>query len=544
MAVAAIYARYSSDNQRDASIEDQVRLCKRTIENKGWIVGEVYSDHAISGASTLRPGYQKMLEDARNERFDHVVSEALDRLSRDQENIAGLYKQLSFANVSLFTVSEGDINELHVGLKGTMNALFLKDLADKTRRGLEGRVRKGKSGGGICYGYDVVRSTNAMGEAERGDRCINPEQAEIVVRIFEEFAANRSPRKIAQELNKESVPGPCGGSWGASTIHGNWRRGTGILNNELYIGRLVWNRQRYVKDPISQKRQARLNPKSEWIIEEVPHLRVVAPELWQQVKERQKKSRNVVKTENKIRPERMRRHRYLLSGLLKCGICGGGFSIINKSHYGCSSARNKGTCDNRLTIKRTSLEQRILDGLKDQLMHPDCVREFVKEFHKEINTLEAEQGSERRNIMRCLSKVDRELANIVQAIKNGVPALSLKDELYSLEERKQDLEKSLNRIPSNVVRLHPNMAELYAEKVANLTGALDKTDSHNEVSDAIRALISEIRLVPVDGQITVELYGELSALFGLANDSTQRKDTEVQVTLVAGVGFEPTTFRL
>ena len=131
MTRAAIYARYSSENQRDASIEDQVRQCRARIDQEGWQKAEIYSDHAISGATTLRPGYQKMLEDARAGRFEILVAEALDRLSRDQENIAGLFKQLSFAGVRLITLSEGEIGELHVGLKGTMNALYLKDLAHK-----------------------------------------------------------------------------------------------------------------------------------------------------------------------------------------------------------------------------------------------------------------------------------------------------------------------------------------------------------------------------------------------------------------------------
>ena len=184
MTLAAIYARYSSDNQRDASIEDQVRQCRARIEQEQWQLGEVYSDHAISGATTLRPGYQKMLEDARAGRFDVLVAEALDRLSRDQENIAGLFKQLCFAGVRLVTLSEGEIGELHVGLKGTMNALFLKDLAHKTRRGLEGRVRQGKSGGGLCFGYDVVRKVDASGEDLHGERRINQGEAAIVRRIF------------------------------------------------------------------------------------------------------------------------------------------------------------------------------------------------------------------------------------------------------------------------------------------------------------------------------------------------------------------------
>src|SRR6266481_7518740 len=114
---------------------------------------------------------------------------ALDRLSRDQEDVAGLYKHLSFAGVTMITLAEGEVSELHVGLKGTMNALFLKDLGKKTWRGLEGRVRQGRSGGGLCYGYDVVKELDARGERIHGGRQINPAEAEIVRRIFNAFAA-------------------------------------------------------------------------------------------------------------------------------------------------------------------------------------------------------------------------------------------------------------------------------------------------------------------------------------------------------------------
>src|SRR5690606_11836013 len=109
----------------------------------------------------------------------------------------------------------------------------------------------------------------------------------IVRRIFREFTQGRSPRAIAQSLNKEGIPGPAGQNWGPSTIYGNWQRGTGILNNELYIGRLVWNRQHYIKDPRTGKRQARPNPEDKWIVEEVPHLRIIDDDLWSSVKERQ-----------------------------------------------------------------------------------------------------------------------------------------------------------------------------------------------------------------------------------------------------------------
>ena len=543
---AAIYARYSSDNQRDASIEDQVRECRKWIEKEDHAVTEVYADHAISGASILRPGYQKMLEDARNGAFDILVAEALDRLSRDQENIAGLYKQLTFAGVRLITLSEGEVNELHVGLKGTMNALFLKDLAQKTRRGLEGRIRQGKSGGGNAYGYDVVKKVDAAGEPIRGDRQINEVEADIVRRIFTEFTHGISPRAIAYTLNREGISGPAGNDWGASTIHGNWRRGTGILNNELYIGRLVWNRQRFIKDPATGKRQARLNPEANWVIEEVPHLRIVEGDLWSTVKERQQMTRERISTRTEgIRSERARRPRYLLSGLLTCGVCGGGYSKINQHRYGCSTARNKGTCGNRLAIRRTLIEASVLDGLKERLMHPDCVKEFIAEYHREINRAAASHDVDRDRFARELEKTEREVSRIIDAIKAGVPGSAVKDEMQSLEERQLELQLALDGTPAPFPRLHPNLAEVYRKKVENLTDALNEESTKAEAVEAIRELIDEVRLVPAGDALKIELYGELASLLQLGQNKHPRDmSSGVQITMVAGVGFEPTTFRL
>jgi len=532
---AVIYARYSTDLQSEASIEDQIRQCQARIEQESWRLGDVYSDRAISGATTLRPGYQKMLEDARAGRFDVLVAEALDRLSRDQEDIAGLYKQLTFAGVTLVTLSEGVINELHVGLKGTMNALFLKDLADKTRRGLEGRIRKGKSGGGLCFGYDVVHKVDAAGEPVRGERSINETDAAIVRRIFKEFAHGRSPKTIAHALNKETIPGPAGNTWGPSTIYGNWRRGTGIINNELYIGRLVWNRQHFVKDPDTGKRQARLNPEAKWIIEEVPHLRIIDDDLWNLVKERQQKSRSRVMTENEgIRSERARRPRYLLSGLLKCGTCGGGFSKISQTHYGCSTARNKGTCDNLLTVRRDNLEATVLDGLRHHLMHPDMVKTFIEEFHREVNRQAAEHDMDRDHIERDMEKTERDIQRVIEAIKAGVPGTAVKEEMATLEDRRIDLQNQLESTPAPMPRLHPNLAEVYRRKVANLAEALNEENTRADAAQTIQELIEEVRLVPENGTLKIELFGQLAALISLTNKNPRSKETGAQVTLVAG----------
>src|SRR4051794_40436433 len=225
---AVIYARYSSESQNESSIADQIRLCKERIAAQDWTLTDVYRDAAISGATTIRPGYQALIEDARNASFDVIVAEALDRLSRDQEDVAGLFKRMQFAGVRIITVAEGEISELHVGLKGTMNALYLKDLAQKSHRGLEGRVRAGRSGGGISYGYAAVPGPPGPdGLPERGLRRILGAEAATVVRIFQDYAAGRSAKAIAQALNRNGIAGPRGGAWGPSTITGNAARGNG-----------------------------------------------------------------------------------------------------------------------------------------------------------------------------------------------------------------------------------------------------------------------------------------------------------------------------
>ena len=189
---AVIYARYSSDLQSETSIDDQVRLCRERAERDGMAVTEVYSDYAISGGTlSNRPGMLALMDAAKQGEFDVVIAEALDRISRDQEDIAAIYKRLSHAEIKIVTLSEGEINELHVGLKGTMNALFLKDLAIKTRRGQRGRVEAGKIPGGNSYGYNIIRQLKEDGTVTTGEREINLEQASIINRIKIIFTHNQ-----------------------------------------------------------------------------------------------------------------------------------------------------------------------------------------------------------------------------------------------------------------------------------------------------------------------------------------------------------------
>ena len=562
---AAIYARYSSDQQSAASIPDQVRICRRLCDEQGWDVVEIFADEAMSGATHLRPDFQRMQQLAMRGGFEVLVAEALDRMSRDQEHIAGLHKRLNYLGVQIHTKAEGRISEIHIGLGGTMSALFLRQLAEKTHRGLEGRVKAGKSAGGISYGYRVDRQPLTDGTWTTGDRVINPTEAAIVERIFTEYDRGRSARAIAIGLNRDGILAPRAGgrgkgTWSFSTISGNWKRGTGILNNELYVGKLVWNRQRFIKDPDNGKRQARPNPPSDWITEHVPTLRIISDSLWSRVKARQGAIRDdilVERVQNPAAPktERARRARYLLSGLLQCGCCGSGYSMISNTRYGCSAARNSGTCQNRKTVQRSVVEERVLSGLKTTLMHPDMIREFIAEFQREMQQQRLSTLSARAGVEHELDRVTKEINNIITAIAQGMFHPSMKARMDGLETDKARLATQLTDLPEpEPITLHPGLADTYARTIADLVTALNADDTREEAADILRGLIEKIVLLPdaaAPNGHAIELYGELGAILTLCGtgDGTNAKARRSsagfrQVTMVAGTGFEPVTFRL
>ena len=178
-------------------------------------------------------------------------------------------------------------------------------------------------------------------------------------------------------------------------------------------------------------------------------------------------------------------------------------------------------------------------------MHPDCVKEFVTEFHKEMNRLAATQDTERDRLTRDLVKTENDIKKLIEAIKEGVPGSAIKDEMKTLEDRRQELTYALEHAPASLPRLHPNLAQIYHDKVARLTAALNEESNRAEAAEAIRALIEEVRLVPDDGNLRIELFGELAALINLTNELPRSKETGVQVTLVAGAGFvqDPTIIR-
>jgi site-specific DNA recombinase len=439
----------------------------------------------------------------------------------------------------------------------------LNNLAAKTHRGLRGRVEEGKSGGGLCYGYRVVKKLDERGEAIRGGREIDEVQVGVVRRVFRDFAAGIGPRAIARTLNEEGITGPEGELWSDTTIRGHAKRGTGLINNELYIGRLVWNRQHYVKDPSTGRRVSRLNPASEWIVTEVPELRIVDDALWQAVKARQAEiAEKYVNVTEAVREHHannrlnsVRRPRSLLSGLVYCGCCGGPYSLRGADRFVCSTHVGKGTCSNGRTILREELERRVLVGLRERLMAPEVAAEAMRTYAEETNRLNHERRSNRDTWKSELERTERELDKAIDAILAGTPPLRLKERMEVLEARRAELKALLEDAPEDVPDILPSAAPIYAKKIARLTEALHRPENQAEAAESIRTVIEKIvlRPGPSRGETDAQLYGELSKILNwieyqdLGKVRKQLPGTAVpgvSESVVAGIGFEPMTFRL
>jgi site-specific DNA recombinase len=528
----AIYARFSSQLQKDSSIEDQVRVCVARAEREGWQLTRVFSDFAISGAVRDRPGLNDLIAHVQAGHADVVLAEAIDRLSRDQEDLAGIYKRIRFAGASIVTLSEGTVDELQIGFKGTMASLFRKDLADKIRRGQTGRVAAGRIPGGLVYGYRKVARFDGRGNPELGLREIDPQQAAVVRRIYREYLAGESPLAIARRLNAEGVPSPSGRKWNVSAINGDTVRGNGILCNAIYVGELVYNRTTMVRDPDTRKRVPRVNPPDQWQRVEVPDLAIVDRSDWDAVRDR-KAEWSGWSYRQQRRPAR------LLSGLLQCGRCGSNMVIDGGSRYACSGASRRGTCNNHRTIVAESVERRVLAGLERQLLDPQRVARVVKAYHEQRNHFERETAAAGRKHRSRVAEIDRQIERLVGAIADG--AGEVPEVVSRLQQARQEREQLLaamgeDAAAASVITLHPNIAEAYAKAVHQITAVIagDGNDAR-EAKSAMRALVDRIILTPkVDKPgMDIEVEGRLAAMLELGQGKNPTPARNCTVVVVA-----------
>jgi DNA invertase Pin-like site-specific DNA recombinase len=408
-------------------------------------LASIYTDAGISGTTSNRRGLQALLAAASRNAFDIVLIDDTSRLSRDTADALNIFKRLSFAGIRLVAISQGvdSTNEqAHVlmTVHGLVDHLYIKELGPKTHRGLTGVIRRGLSAGGRCYGYARVKTDDDHVRWE-----INPEEAAVVVRIFEAAAAGYSLKAIAKKLTADRIPPPRPrkgriASW-------CWTGIRMMLRNQRYIGRPGWNYAKWERDPGSGKCISRPRPQSDRIVQDLPDQRIVDDALWQAVQ------RNLAyKREHFGRGGGPgngnlyglgRGANHLLSGFLRCGLCGGSLSILTgagrgrHAKYGCGNHSNRGTCSNGLREREDQVEQRLLARLQTEVLRPDAIEYAVEEFSRQLQARLASLASHLDADRQRATVLEGELGRLWAVIASGGDYQSLREQIAQRETELQ-----------------------------------------------------------------------------------------------------------
>jgi site-specific DNA recombinase len=529
---AAIYARYSSDLQNDRSCDDQFHMARSYAERDGLQVVATFADRARSGASFLdRDGLLDLMQAAKLGRFDVLLVESLDRLSRDQEDLAGLFKRLNFFNVEIRTLNEGVATSVHVGLRGLVGQLFLADLGQKVRRGHVGRVRDGKIPGSIAYGYR--RIAGKPGEVE-----IDPEASAIVRRIFTEYASGKSPKLIAVDLTADGVPAPRGGAWTHHAFVGGRGKGQkkGFVSNRIYVGELHWNRLRSVRNPETGRVIKRAAPEADHVFVDMPHLRIIDDELWgaaHRVLEGRSARANGIGRHPAVRS----RSTSLLAGILYCGRCEAPMWVGQNSRNGngrmvCREAYLRSACEHSKSYDVSQLERVVLAGLTEQLADEALMARFVAAYRDERRKLERAARSDSASIKRRLSEIEAAQFRLVNALEAGkTPEALIIPRLQALEAERAALSERerLAKHETNVIDLHPQAVARYREAVLTLQTNLSQPIASVEARLAFRNLVERVVVIPTPKRAPYEvaLHGRLAALMGIDLSPPARRARDI-----------------
>lgn len=513
-----VYARYSSQLQNSRSIEDQIAVCRERADREGWTIVEVYTDYAISGAAGMgegqRPGLNAMLRAIDAGGIDQILTESTDRIARHQGDAFAIRERIQFAGARIFTLMDGEVDDITGTIKGLMDARFRKDLGARVKRGQRGAVQQGRAAAGIAYGYARANRLDERGELIRGLRVVDADQAAIVVRIFEEYASGRSPKAIAAGLNSEGVPAPRGATWRMTTISGDRKRQNGMLNNRLYIGELIINRTSKVVNPTTRRTVIRPNAETEWIAQAVPTLRIIDDALWA-------KAQAVKESLQGVPFDQARRPKHLLSGLGLCAVCGGGWVKYNSDQWGCGRYRDGRGCSNSRSISTKQYEKRVLAGLQDELLHPDLVASYVRAWHVENARRTQVTTRERGKMERRHDEAARRVDRLIEAIACGADDFrEIRDVLAKARAERDQLKAQLGDLDAlPVIALHPGLADDYRRQVAALHEALgDNEASRLEAVPRLRSLIDRVELAPhPSGRgVSVTIAGRLDEIVRLA----------------------------
>ncbi|WP_374828203.1 recombinase family protein [Mycoplana dimorpha] len=534
---AFAYSRYSHEDSTDQSIEGQIASQDKYASKNEIEIVQRYSDHAISGASILnRPGLTRLLQGLDAAEIDILLVDHLDRLTRDDGDMAFIHKQLVFHRIELHSVAQsGKVDRNTASIMALVGRNQLESTAHAVRRGQELRLREGKNTGSRPYGY---RLTSTPGELEIDNgHGIRVGEADIVRRIYRERLGGMTPRGIAGKLNAEGTPSPMGGRWNASTINGSKSRQVGILRNSIYIGVRKWNRLAMVRNPSTGKRISRVNKSEDIVSVPVPELAIIDVDTFQRVQE-------LFPQSSDEHPSKYRRAKTLFSGLLRCGCCIGGMSMKDKSkgriRVQCSVMKESRSCTNTSAYYLDEIVDAALSGLREQLQKTDAMAQLLKAYNSERTRLAAETIERIKIVDKQIIDLNERQARIWRDYDAGLfdgsianeRLTRIKAEIATLEEAKA----ALPPVPETVA-LHPAAIERFRRYVDEISKiyAVQITDENLEAANAIRRLIDQITITPTVDGTDIKIEG----LLGLLVEASTRP--VLGGIVVAEEGFEPPT---
>ena len=508
----AIYARYSSENQSETSIDDQIRVCKKYIQANNMIVEDkhIYVNQAMSGSIINRPGLQTLERAAENKEFEAVAVDDLSRLSRSNHQMLTLVMKFNYLQVKIISVSDGistddDNAKLGIHIRGFINELYLDDLKKKTMRGLEGQKIRGFSTGESVYGY----FTQPVGEMRLNKKGkpkydgmvhkIHPDEADIVKRIFREFIANKSISRIVKDLNAQQIPTKRGlnGGWNISTV-------SRILKNEKYIGLWIWRKWKNVRDPMTGKIKKIIRPKKEQLPKNRDDLIIIDTDIWEKAQKRwqeisgtwpiRKANKDTTNQKSYIKANPT----HLLAGMMKCNKCNGAIVLISgkgSGYYGCYNAKRR-SCDNKLLIPRKRIEQTIIEELKQKLLTVENLQYVYKKLEQLVNKKLNDTPELTKKKKAQHEKVLAEIQNYLNYIKMGNFSKAVSAALEQAETKSIALKQELDSFEfQNKHKFQAPPKEWIHHRLEKLHETLNK----NTVSSALalKELLGGIRLEPI-----------------------------------------------
>ncbi|MDR3249454.1 MAG: recombinase family protein [Mycoplasmataceae bacterium] len=518
----AIYARYSSDIQNPLSLKDQIDLLKKILhDNNNLLEPMIFSDAAISGAVIDRPGLSKMLEAVKSHQIDLVIAEGLDRISRSFKDMAYIFELFVYNKANLWTIHEGNIAEIHIAFKGTMNALFLKDLKDKVKRGQKAHAEAGLATSVPPYGYRIVRGK--VDEKNRniaGLREIDPEQSEIVKRIFTEYVNGRSLCDIYSDLNNDGIPAPRGGLWTRGCFI---RRGSlgvgGVLLEEQYLGKLFYNRTTTTWNPLINKKETNPLPRSKWTIAEKPELRIIDDDLWYRVQKEIVFRK--IKRDTTTKGPHFPLNKLPLTDWVKCGLCGGPKCVDEKHRYRCSRWRR----DYRSAVRQCSNSI----GTQDEIIFNAVfatIRENIhksKDLRSQIFMTLIKNYNDFLNLNNKVFYLKEKIARLINLAENGVGGPIVIERIKCLQNRLEIINSKLRSI---CVKNIPTEEEIKKEFL-NSVGKIRVSKDTQKLRGLFKLVLEKVVLTPTgninkDEQIEVFLKEKwFSQVWSSLHDSNQ-----------------------